>query len=95
MKRYVLRHADRKADYAVYVSPLRGTASCVASLLYWDKSGSWSRGEDILMDFKVEHFTGPSQEAALSQLRDWVSSSLGPAFDLDEWAPDTGAGPPG
>jgi hypothetical protein len=46
------------------------------AVLYYVRSGSWSNGDTIRLDMKLEQFRDHSEEGVYQQCIDWINQNL-------------------
>lgn len=51
----------------------------VVTLLFWERTGSFAHGEEILIDAGARHFFGLTEEECIEQMRRWIDEQWGPA----------------
>lgn len=66
----------------LFVSQQNGFFVC--SLLYCIKSGSWANNEEIILDFKLEHFSANSLDGAVKRAETWFTKNISNTFTKKE-----------
>lgn len=54
----------------------------ISSVLYYKKTGDWSKGTEIVMDFNVESFVSDSEKGAQEKAEQWFSKNVAEVYTI-------------
>lgn len=77
MQRHTYSYSGGRAD--LFVSE-QDNGYFIGSLLYCKKAGSCDKGEEIIVNFYVQHFLGKSSDSVIEQAETWFKNNLSEDF---------------
>lgn len=77
MKTYTLFYDGGKAR--LFASE-QDSGLFISSLLYCTKCGSWAEGQEIVFDFKVQHFLANSMCGVVEMAETWFKKNISENF---------------
>lgn len=81
MQRYLYSYSGGRAD--LFVSK-QDNGYFIGSLLYYKKSGSRAKGEEMIVNFIVQHFLDKSSDGIVKQAETWFKNNLSEEFTKQE-----------
>ena len=83
-KSYNLNH--KLGTFKIYISH-HSNGAFFGGVQHYDKKGSWSKGEIVELEFKLEQFLDTNEEKVYQTCLDWVNNNLKGDFKitLDEY----------
>ena len=77
MQRYNYSYSGGEASF--FVSE-QGGGYFIGSLLYCKKSGSWTEGKEIILNFDVQQFCADSTDDAIEKAETWFKNNISKDF---------------
>lgn len=70
-----------KGQFKIYVSR-HSDGNFYAGVLWYEKTGSWSEGEEVQLKFDLESFVNTSEDLAFQEAENWVKNNLDPNAEI-------------
>ena len=80
-KKYNVYHD--KGNFNIFVSEHIGN-QFYSAVFYYDKTGSWSKGEIVDLNFKLETFMAKDEEEAFERSKNWINKHLPGKYEVIE-----------
>jgi len=64
-----------KGFFKMFVSE-HDNGNFYVGVLYYEKKGSWSNNEDVILSFHLETFVDSSENKAVEKAKSWVKKNL-------------------
>ena len=72
-KRYVVN--TEQSQVKIFVAR-HSNDICYAGVLHYTKTGSWSKGEQVILHYELEYFIGKSENEVFKEAEDWIKKNL-------------------
>ena len=80
-KKYNVYH--EKGNFNIFIAEHFGK-QFYSSVFYYDKTGSWIKGEIIDLNFKLKTFLAKDEKQAFEQSKKWIDNNLPGKYEISE-----------
>lgn len=80
-KKYNVYH--EKGNFNIFIAEHFGK-QFYSSVFYYDKTGSWIKGEIIDLNFKLKTFLAKDEKQAFEQSKMWIANNLPGKYEISE-----------
>ncbi|HEU4322787.1 MAG TPA: hypothetical protein VFS21_06520 [Roseiflexaceae bacterium] len=78
---YRVRH--KLGNFHIFISQHQDNVY-FATFLYREKSGTWSKDDEVSVELKAANFSGNSKDTVLEECQDWINQHLGTEYTIDQ-----------
>ncbi len=71
-----------RGQFKIFLSEHSDKYFC-GSVFYYEKKGSWAKGQDVNIDLKQKQFADFSEETVYKQCVDWIKQNIDPNAQVE------------
>ncbi len=72
-KKYLVN--TNRGNYRIYISK-HGDGNWYAGVLWYEKAGNWSSGQDVNLKMNLESFVNTTEQLVFDESENWVKTNL-------------------